>query len=145
MLRHLAVVIALLTVFFVLNVPAHAQDLDSSDRSEYLIKAGFIYNFAKLVDWPAYSFGQWNQPIVIDVLGNDSFAAILEHIVDGKKIAGRPFLVKRSRWAKDFSCGCHMLFIASSENLRSDDIIQNLRNASVLTIAESPGFAKRGG
>jgi len=37
---------------------SHAESLDSSDSSEYLIKAGFIYNFAKLVEWPTASFAQ---------------------------------------------------------------------------------------
>ena len=144
MIKRYTLRIVLLAALLTFGVQAHAQDIDSND-SEYLIKAGFIYNFAKLVDWPQSAFGQAGQPIVIGVLGSDSFASILDHIVDGKKIDGRPLLVKRTHWNKDFSCGCHILFITSSESLRTDEVIQGLRNASVLTIAESPGFAKRGG
>ena len=44
-----------------------AQTLDSSDSSEYLIKAGFIYNFAKLVGLPANAFAQPDSPIVIGI------------------------------------------------------------------------------
>src|SRR5581483_10229146 len=95
MINRYALRIVVLAALLTFGVQARAQDIDSND-SEYLIKAGFIYNFAKLVDWPQSAFGQAGQPIVIGVLGSDSFASILDHIVDGKKIDGRPLLVKRT-------------------------------------------------
>ena len=52
-----------------LGFEAHAQN--SSVSSEYLIKAGFIYNFANLVQWPSNAFTQPDSPIVIGILGED--------------------------------------------------------------------------
>jgi hypothetical protein len=110
-----------------------------------LIKAGFIYNFAKLVEWPGYAWGPQGTPIVIAVLGNDAFADVVDNVVNGKRIDGKPFVVKRLK-AKDLKdCGCQILFIASQESGRADEIIQMMKNSSVLTIAETGGFAKRGG
>jgi hypothetical protein len=80
------------------------------------------------------------------VVGNDSFAAILEHVVAGKKIESRPFAVKRLKFNKDSKdCGCHILFIAAAESLHAEELVQFLRNSSILTIAETPGFTKQGG
>jgi len=65
---------------------ADAQTGDASDSSEYLIKAGFIYNFAKFVEWPSTSFPQSDAPIVIGILGTDPFGSVLDRIVADKKI-----------------------------------------------------------
>ena len=126
-------------------VDVRAQNLGSTESSEHLIKAGYVYNFAKLVEWPAWAAPK-GQPIVIGVLGNDDFASVLSHAVDGKKVDDRVFVVKRLK-SKDplKDCACRILFVAASESARTDEIIQFQNAASVLTIAEAPDFAKRGG
>jgi YfiR/HmsC-like len=123
---------------------ASAQD-QGTDTSEYLIEAGYIYNFAKLVEWPASAAAQKAPEIVIGVLGNDAFASVLQRVVDGKKIDNRPFLVKRLKSREFKDCGCHILFVSAAESARSDDIVQFQSSSSVLTISESPDFARRGG
>ena len=144
MMRLVVTRIALVLTLVAFSTVAKSQSVNSADSSEYLIKAGFIYNFAKLVEWPANASAQGN-PITIGVLGNDAFADVLDHTVDGKKIDGRSFTVKRMKW-KDFKdCNCHILFVASQESAHADEVIQTLRSSSVLTISEAPGFAKRGG
>jgi uncharacterized protein DUF4154 len=134
-----SLLIALATAMFAQNT-ADANP----DSSEYFVKAGFIYNFAKLVEWPP-SLSQPGRPVAIGVLGNDSFASVLEGVVSGKNIDGRPFIVRRLKSKEIKDCTCHILFIASSESARSDEIIQMFKNSSVLTVAESPDFARRGG
>src|SRR3981189_3174788 len=92
----------------------HAEALGTSDSSEYLIKAGFIYNFAKLVEWPATAFAQPDSPIVIGILGDDPFGTTLDRIVADKKINGRSIAIKRLKWSKD-SKGfkdCNILFVS---------------------------------
>jgi len=143
-MRQAVIRIVLVASLLTAGVRASAQNADS-ESSEYLIKAGFIYNFGKLVEWPGSAFAQATAPLIIGVLGNDNFAATLEHVVDGKKIDARSFVVKRLRWSKDFTCSCHILFIASAESLHADEVLQAQKNTSVLTIAETPGFARRGG
>jgi hypothetical protein len=91
-----------------------AQAQDSSVSSEYLIKAGFIYNFANLVQWPSNAFAQPNSPIVIGILGEDPFGTILDRVLEGKKVNGRVFLVKRLKSVLDLK-ECHIVFVSSSE------------------------------
>jgi len=128
---------------------AHAQDTEAS--SEYLIKAGFIYNFANLVQWPSTSFSQADSPIVIAILGEDHFGATLERVLQGKKIDGRPFLIKRFRSPSELvkSVGkpkeCQILYVSSSAMPHLSEAIQAVRGLPVLTIGEMPGFAKSGG
>lgn len=124
--------------------PARAQSPGSQESSEYLIKAGYVYNFAKLVEWPASSLRN-GRPMVIGIIGNDAFATVVTRVVEGKRIDDRPLRVKRVT-AKDFTeCGCQILFVASDATVNFDDVIRFQRAASVLTIAETPDFTRRGG
>src|SRR5205814_2488300 len=108
----------LLVVFAASATDAHAQDTEAS--SEYLIKAGFIYNFASLVQWPSTSFSQADSPIVIAVLGEERFGTTLDRVLQGKKIDGRPFIVKYFRSTSELvkSVGkpkeCQIMYVSSS-------------------------------
>src|ERR1700756_4438432 len=95
MLRRLTILIVALSVSLSWAPAAFAQGRDSSDSSEYLIKAGFIFNFAKFVEWPPATFAQPESPIVIGILGTDPFGTIIDQIVQDKKINGRGIVVKR--------------------------------------------------
>jgi hypothetical protein len=143
-MKHVVRRIVLLATVVGLAASPSAQDLNSGDSSEYLIKAGYIYNFAKLVEWPS-AVGRKGQPIVIGVLGNDAFATVLARVVEGKKIDDQPFLVKRLKNREFKDCGCQILFVAAAENARIDEVIQLQSTGSMLTIAEAPDFARRGG
>jgi len=125
-----------------LGLQAHAQD--SSVSSEYLIKAGFIYNFANLVQWPTNAFAQLDSPIVIGILGEDPFGPVLDRVLAGKRVNGRVFLVKRLKSVVDLK-ECHILFVSSSEIAHLADAIHLVKGMPILTIGEIPGFAKRGG
>src|SRR5437868_8530842 len=147
MLRRLTSLIVALGMTLNWTSTAGAQAGDASDSSEYLIKAGFIYNFAKFVEWPAAAFSQADSPIVIGVLGADPFGSVLDHIVEDKKIGARGFIVKRYKWGKDLKDlkDCKILFISASEKAHIDEILQSVKGLPILTVGETLGFAERGG
>lgn len=139
-----AVIAATLLCVF-LALPARAQNSDPSDSSEYLIKAGFIYNFAKLTEWPAPAFPQANSPIVIGILGEtDPFRGTLDDVLRGKQANGREFVVRHLKW-KDDVRGCNILFVSSSARPHLDDLFRAIHGLPILTIGDTPGFAQRGG
>jgi len=146
-MRRVGLLIVTTCLLFAIALGGHAEGVDSSDSSEYLIKAGFIYNFAKLVEWPTTAFAQPDSPIVIGILGNDPFGATLDRIVADKKIDGRGFAVKRVKWSKDLRelKDCNILFVSSSEKEHVDSVVDGMKGLPILTIGDAPGFAKRGG
>ena len=146
-MRRVGLLIVTTCLLFAIALGGHAEGVDSSDSSEYLIKAGFIYNFAKLVEWPTTAFAQPDSPIVIGILGNDPFGATLDRIVADKKIDGRGFAVKRVKWSKDLRelKDCNILFVSSSEKDHVDSVVDGMKGLPILTIGDAPGFAKRGG
>ncbi|HVB87724.1 MAG TPA: YfiR family protein [Candidatus Dormibacteraeota bacterium] len=123
------------------SIPAQGAD---SASSEYLIKAGFIYNFAKLMEWPAPVFPEPNSPIVIAILGTDPFQGTLDNVLRGKQVNGREFVVKHLKWGDDLK-GCNIIFVSSSEKAHFDDLFRMIHGLPILTIGDTPGFAERGG
>ncbi len=110
---------------------------------EYLIKAAFLYNFAKFTEWPAGSFPDSAAPLDVCVFGADPFGGALESIA-GKTIRGRRVAVHKVA-SIEAGAACHLLFISASEATRLTGILESLRGRPVLTIAEIPGFARSGG
>src|SRR5258708_39592017 len=129
MVRRLGILIVGLSVSLSWAPEAFAQARDSSDSSEYLIKAGFIFNFAKFVEWPSAAFAQPDSPIVIGILGTDPFGTIIDQIVQDKTIGVREFVVKRLKWGADPKGlkECKILFGGASERAHIDDLVHMLR------------------
>jgi len=117
--------------------PARAER-DSS--LEYRVKASFLYNFAKFVEWPDRDTG----PIVLGVLGQDPFGSILDQTVEQKTINGRPVVIRRFAvvpQGKD----CHIVFVGASEKARFAEILPRLASVGILTVGERRGFLQAGG
>jgi hypothetical protein len=125
-----------------LGAPVAAAEAAEASR-EYLIKAAFLYNFAKFTEWPAGSFPDSGAPLDICVFGEDPFGNALESIA-GKTIRGRKVAVHRVA-SIEAGAACHLLFISESEATRLARILESLRGRPVLTIADMPEFARSGG
>jgi len=88
MLRRLGILIVALSVSLSWAPGALAQDRDSSNSSEISDQSRLHFHFAKFVEWPQTTFAQPDSPIVIGILGTDPFGAIIDQIVQDKKIGG---------------------------------------------------------
>jgi hypothetical protein len=120
--------------------PASAGSPDS--RLEYRVKAAFVYNFAKFVEWPQ-AVGYGGKPFVIGVLGRDPFGRILDDTVNGKTVRGRTLVIQRlSSWAQAHECD--LLFVSGSENKRLPESLRGI-GRGVLVVGDSPDFVLSGG
>jgi hypothetical protein len=111
---------------------------------EYQVKAAFIYNFAKFVEWPPETFKTDKDPIRICVLGHDPFGHSLADAVSGKTVLGRPFVLTSLSDPSE-ARECQILFVSSSERKHLRSILGELRTMTVLTVGETEGFATQGG
>jgi hypothetical protein len=116
----------------------------SDQYLEYDVKAAFLYNFAKFVEWPPNAFATPEEPFAICVAGKDPFGTSLDRTLVGRSAHGRAIMVRKDV-ASDQVAGCHLLFIAGSEATNVAQIVHSLSGASVLTVGESPGFLDAGG
>lgn len=122
---------------------AQAAAAAEEPTREYLIKAAFLYNFAKFTRWPDGSFPDSAASLDICVFGDDPFGAALDTIA-GKTIRGRAVAVHRVA-SVEAGAACHLLFISASEMPRLTAILEALTGRPVLTIADMPDFARAGG
>jgi hypothetical protein len=109
-----------------------------------VVKAGFLYNFAKYVEWPAAAFERPDEPISIGVVGSDPFGPDLESALANKTVNRRAFTVRRFRNPRDLE-PCRILFVARSESARIGEILEKARPWGSLTVGEEEGFSAAGG
>ena len=107
------------------------------------VKAAFVFNFIKFVEWPASAFRSPEDPIVLSVLGNDPTAASLASL-DGKKTSGRRLVVRKVTVLSALE-RCHVLFIGASEKAELAPVLGAVQRWPALTVADFEGFAGRGG
>jgi hypothetical protein len=133
------------TLIFGLSLArANGTSAPGADTSpEYPIKAAYIYNFALFVEWPKDAFEREDSPLVIGIAGDDPFGPSIDQALSGKKVKGRALVIKRLVPGQ-IPKPCHILFVSASESQRMGEL-EFLKGSSVLTIGETPSFAKRWG
>jgi len=121
-----------------------AARAEESVSVEYKIKAAYLLNFAKFVEWPTNRFPTPTTPIRVGVLGKDPFGYDLERTIGGRVIEGRKCEIVRTDDAQA-ALSCHIVFISSSERKQLPEIFENLHRGHVLTVGESEAFTEQGG
>jgi hypothetical protein len=136
------------TILFVLSLgwlfsiaPGLAQ---VSSPSEYQIKAAFLFNFVKFIDWPPEAFADEKGPFIIGILGDNPFGNDLERTVAGKIINDRPITVQVFHTSEE-ATHCQILFISSSEKKHFPEIIKSFDGAAILTVSDTDRFIEAGG
>lgn len=125
-----------------LTIVCFASPVFGQQTSEYQVKAAFLFNFTKFMDWPAAAFTDPDEPFVVGVLGKDPFGKYLDDVIAGEKIMDRNMSVQRYDNVDEIG-NCQILFV----NLpgRTTDVISRLKGRSVLTVGDEPGFSAKGG
>ncbi|MGH9351961.1 MAG: YfiR family protein, partial [Terriglobia bacterium] len=102
--------------------------------TEYQVKAAYIYNFGRFVEWPTKGSANAGATFPICVLGMDPFGRTLDRLVAGQTIDGMSVVARRVSTPEE-AAGCRILFISSSEDSALNGILSTLSNASVLTVS----------
>jgi hypothetical protein len=131
-------------VTLLLGVFAPNSRAQPAQLPEYQVKAAFIFNFTKFVEWPASAFTNAKSALCIGVLGDNPFGTDLEKLAQYKSVDERPLVVRACRNLQE-ATNCHILFISASEKDRLPEIFKALRGLAVLTVSETDGFTDAGG
>jgi len=109
--------------------------------SEYQVKAAFLLNFMKFVEWPPSAFESPNSPFSICILGDDPFGRDIDQLVEGESISGRKLTVARML-QQPIPKSCQVLFISKSAK---DPAVVTSIAPGVLTISDRDRFLVDGG
>jgi hypothetical protein len=114
------------------------QDPSSSNAK---IKASFIYNFTKYIEWPdKYKEGNF----VVGVLGTTSFYNDLVTLLNTKTVGNQRFEIKNFASVDAISGICHILFIPTESSSMLPEVLKKIKGKSTLVVTEKPGLAKKG-
>jgi hypothetical protein len=130
-------------LILLLALPVSAQEAASPTPLEYELKAAFLYNFVKFVEWPPDAFAGPRSPLTICVYGDDPFGSSLDAAVGGESLGERSLLVQRP--AFDELRDCRVLFVSRSERQRMPEVLSEVEGAPVLTVGDTDGFLRAGG
>lgn len=131
-----------LTALALLTFPAVLQP-KAEGLSDAQIKAAYLYNFAKFIEWPADTVAA-DAPLTLCVIGNNVLDGALQAL-DGRK-AGEHALRVEARGFADFNpAGCHLLFVGATEQPRFLVTLKTVGRAPVLTLSDIADFAEKGG
>jgi hypothetical protein len=130
-MRHICII----ALGVLLSTGVRAQVAD-----QHRVKAAFLYNFAKFVEWPPLAFRSPADPVVIGVLGKNPFGDALAVAVAGQTLEGRAFQLRDLANAQQAS-GCRIVFISSSERKRLKPVFAAIGTSGVLTVGETDNFA----
>ena len=111
---------------------------------EYDVKAGFLYNFATLVDWPEGTFKSESDDLRLEVIGHDFFDGALDRLVAGKTVNRHRVVVGYASRLSD-APPAPMVFISASERDHLPEILRTLHGAPTLTVSDMDRFADQGG
>lgn len=103
---------------------------------EYQLKAAFIFNFIKFVEWPSQ-----NGPINVGILGDDPFQGELKKL-ETKTVGGRSLKVSS---VKDINQAKSYQVVFSSDPTTAQKMVTALEGLPILTISDAPGFSEKGG
>lgn len=137
--HHASVFLAMLFILFPSNLNAQ-----QAKASEYEVKATYLYNFGRFVQWPQEAVAAKGDSFSICVFGQDPFGAVLDTTLSGESINGKAVVAKRVSKPQD-ALDCRILYISVSEESRLKEILAGLDKSGVLTVSDIPQFSQRGG
>jgi hypothetical protein len=132
------VALGALALGLLLVVPAAAS------RDEYEVKAAFLLNFARLVEWPDPARPAPQQPVVVSVLGSAEVEQAISRGVGDSVVGDHPVVVKRISGAEEIG-GSHILFVTREHAEAAAALAETARRHAALAVGESEGFASQGG
>jgi hypothetical protein len=103
---------------------------------EYDVKAAFLFNIVKFIDWPSEAFASSSTPITIGILGQDPFGPILDRLVQGRVINQRRVIIRRASRVGDLK-NAHLVFLSPSEASHAAEICATLQTGPVICVGDS--------
>jgi hypothetical protein len=147
MIRQRRALLAATLIAFALCATGYVK-AEEAPSLEYKVKAAFLYNFLKFVEWPADKNAD-STPITIGIVGEDKFGSAFNEITSRKikdrSIAIRRFVEFNNDQTRSELTKCQLVFVSANQQEHIRDIIALLKSKPVLVVGETPKFLEAGG
>jgi hypothetical protein len=125
----------LLPVFFCFFT-VHRQ---KEKAEEYNLKAAFIYNFTRYIEW---STSSTDHEFIIGIIGSSQINDPLVEVVKTETVNNKKIIIRQFSKVEDIS-SCHILFIPKNSTLSLADILAKVEKGT-LVVSEKSGYASKG-
>lgn len=115
-----------------------------SPMDESQVKAMFVYNFLKFVEWPVDTSVDAREPFVVVIIGEGATADATERFLESRALGDRPLSVRRVRWDHSLA-GVRAAFVVERDAGKLHRVLDAAAAAGVLTIGEGESFTTSGG
>ncbi len=112
--------------------------------SEYQVKAAYLYNFAKFVEWPAEGFSSPADSFEVCIFGEDPFGAGIDELMHDKVVQQRKLVLRRIASFSE-ARSCQILFVPRASRAQTRELLEQIKSSSILTVGETPDFLRNGG
>lgn len=104
------------------------------------IKAVFIMNFTKLIEWPKpYRHGEF----IVGVIGETPLYTELTKMAKIKKVANQSLAIKKYKTINEIG-KCHILYVTKTKSKEISDVLKKIKSNNTLVITEQTGLADKG-
>ena len=134
----------LLVLLVMVSSAAKVNATSAQVLSESQIKAGFLFNFTRFIEWPDHAFATPTSAFSVCIIGATPLVDLLTQAAMGKVVNGRSLTIRGVKSTDDLHT-CQILFLSMTEERRAAHILESVKGMSVLTVSEIPGFAAAGG
>lgn len=133
-MKFLCLYLLLLNLFYSIDLYARQPGKDDN------IKAAFIYNFTKYVEWPGI---EEIDNFEITIWGHSNLTVPLRNLAGMRKAAGKTIAVRNITELDELE-DCQILVIASGEDLDQEKIFSKIEGKNTLLVGDTEGFARKG-
>jgi len=134
----------LLALAIVLGVANRAAAQAEPRASPAEIKAAYLLNFARYVEWPPAALGDSGRPLVVCVVESNALEEALRRVAEGRTVSGRPVRVQVVR-SSDEPVTCHLAYVDASAHAAARSLLVAWADQPVLTVGEGEEFLEAGG
>jgi len=114
------------------------------EAGAYEVKAAFLLNFARLVEWPKDAFSDARAPLAVGLLGTGPASEQIQQFLEGKSVGNRKVQARQIESPEE-AAGFHMVFVGASSGAEAGEVAAAIGGGPVLLVGESEGFATSGG
>jgi hypothetical protein len=126
-----------------LSASLGAQRVNDSLETE--VKATFLFQFSRYVDWPPPSGGRGNNAqFKVCTLAGSTFNEAVDRAVQGERAADRP-MIRVTPANLSEARECQILYVSVAERAKGQPLVESLKNAAMLTVSDAPDFFQWGG
>lgn len=122
-----------------LQIPCGPATADESVSFEYKVKAAFLYNFSRFVEWPESD----SKDFRLCVFSHDPFNHELQQLA-GRPVGTRELVITLEDSVEALP-RCQMVFVSRAVAPGNEDVLKHLKDSPVLTVGESDQFTRNGG